>query len=40
VLVSVRDEKNQEIARHVVNVGSLQGVEKRTILLSIETPEK
>lgn len=39
ILVSVRDERNEEIARHVVNVGSLQGTEQRTFTLSIETTE-
>ena len=38
ILVSVRDERNQEVARHVVNVGSLQGLEQRTFTLSIEVP--
>jgi len=37
ILVSVRDERNEEIARHVVNVGSVQGAERRTFTLSIET---
>lgn len=39
ILVSVRDERNEEIARHVVNVGSLQGAERRTFTVSIETTE-
>jgi hypothetical protein len=39
MVVSVRDERNEEIARHVVNVGSLQGGEKRTFTLSIETSD-
>lgn len=39
VIVSVRNEKNQEIARHVVNVGALSGDEKRTFNLSIEVSE-
>ena len=39
ILVSVRNESNEEIARHVVNVGTLQGDEKRTFTLSIETNE-
>lgn len=37
ILVSVRDERNEEIARHVLNVGSLQGSERRTFTVSIET---
>jgi hypothetical protein len=40
MVVSVRDERNEEIARHVVNVGSLGGSERRTFNLSIETSEK
>ncbi len=40
ILISVRDERNEEIARHVVNVGSLQGAERRTFVLSVETPDK
>ena len=37
MVVSVRDENNEEIARHVVNVGSLEGAQRRTFTLSIET---
>ena len=39
ILVSVRNELNEEIARHVVNVGALQGDEKRTFTLTVETSE-
>jgi Zn finger protein HypA/HybF involved in hydrogenase expression len=39
ILVVVRNERNEEVARQVVNVGSLQGVERRTFALSIETSE-
>lgn len=39
ILVTVRDERNEEIARHVVNVGALEGAEKRTFTVSIETSE-
>ncbi|MDQ2640109.1 MAG: hypothetical protein M3Y79_05980 [Pseudomonadota bacterium] len=39
ILVVVRNERNEEVARQVVNVGSLQGVERRTFSLSIETSE-
>jgi len=39
ILVVVRNERNEEVARQVVNVGSLQGVERRTFTLSIETSE-
>ena len=40
MIISVRDERNEEIARHVVNVGQIQGNERRTFTLSIETSEK
>jgi len=36
ILVTVRNERNEEIARQVINVGSLQGVERRTFSLSVE----
>jgi len=36
-MVSVRDENNKEVARHVVNVGTLQGDQKRTFSLVVET---
>lgn len=39
MVVSVRDERNEEVARHVVNVGSLQGDQKRTFTLTIETSD-
>lgn len=39
ILVIVRNERNEEVARQVVNVGSLQGAERRTFSLSIETSE-
>lgn len=39
ILVVVRNERNEEVARQVVNVGALQGVERRTFTLSIETSE-
>ena len=39
ILVSVRNERNEEIARHVVNVGALQGDERRTFTLTIETSD-
>jgi len=39
ILISVRNELNEEIARHVVNVGALQGDEKRTFTLTIETSD-
>ena len=40
MIISVRDERNEEVARHVVNVGSVHGNERRTFTLSIETSEK
>lgn len=39
IVVSVRNERNEEVGRHVVNVGSLQGSERRTFTLAIETSE-
>lgn len=39
ILIVVRNERNEEVARQVVNVGALQGVERRTFTLSIETSE-
>jgi hypothetical protein len=39
VVISVRNEKNQEIARHVVNVGALSGDDRRTFSLSVEVSE-
>jgi acetyl-CoA carboxylase beta subunit len=39
IVVVVRNERNEEIARQVVNVGALQGAERRTFSLSIETSD-
>jgi len=39
ILVVVRNERNEEVARQIVNVGALQGVERRTFTLSVETSE-
>lgn len=39
ILVVVRNERNEEVARQVVNVGALQGAERRTFTLSIEMSE-
>ncbi len=39
MVISIRNERNEEIARQVVNVGAVQGMEKRTFTLSIETSE-
>jgi len=36
VVVAVRNDPGEEIARQVVNVGALQGTEKRTFTLSVE----
>jgi hypothetical protein len=36
ILVVVRNERNEEVARQIVNVGALQGAERRTFTLSIE----
>jgi hypothetical protein len=37
IVIAVRNEKNEEIARQVVNVGSLQDEQRRSFTLSIET---
>lgn len=39
ILVVVRNERNEEVARQIVNVGALQGVERRTFTLSVETAD-
>lgn len=39
ILIVVRNERNEEVARQIVNVGALQGVERRTFTLSVETSE-
>lgn len=39
IVIAVRNERNEEIARQVVNVGSLQGNERRTFTLSVETSD-
>jgi hypothetical protein len=39
IVVIVRNERNEEIARHVVNVGALQGAERRKFTLAIEVSE-
>lgn len=39
ILIVVRNERNEEVARQIVNVGALQGSERRTFTLSVETSE-
>jgi hypothetical protein len=39
IVVTVRNERNEEVARHVVNVGTLQGAERRTFSLSIDVSD-
>lgn len=39
ILISVRNERNEEITRQIVNVGALQGAERRTFSLSIEVSD-
>ena len=39
IVVSVRNERNEEVSRQVVNVGTLQGEQLRTFTLSIETSD-
>ena len=36
VIISVKDEQGEEVARNVVNVGALQGTEHRTFVLSVD----
>ena len=36
VVIAVRNDRGEEVARQVVGVGSLQGSEKRTFTLSVE----
>jgi uncharacterized RmlC-like cupin family protein len=36
VVISVRNERNEEVARQVVNVGALQGADVRTFTLSVD----
>ena len=36
VVVAVRNDRGEEITRHVVNVGALHGSEKRSFALSVE----
>ena len=35
-VISVRNDRGEEVARQVVNVGALQGTEKRTFTFSVE----
>ena len=39
ILVVVRNERNEEVARQIINVGALTGAERRTFSLSIETSD-
>jgi len=39
ILVVVRNERNEEVARQIVSVGALTGAERRTFSLSIETSD-
>jgi len=36
VVIAIRNDRGEEIARQVVNVGALQGAEKRTFTLSVD----
>jgi hypothetical protein len=36
VTIAIRNDRGEEVARQVVNVGALQGSEKRTFTLSVE----
>jgi hypothetical protein len=37
VVLSIRNDRGEEVTRQVVSVGALQGTEKRTFSLSVET---
>ena len=37
VVISIRNDRGEEITRQVVSVGALQGAEKRTFSLSVDT---
>lgn len=39
IVISVRDERGEEMARQVVNVGALQGTQQRVFTLSIEVSD-
>jgi hypothetical protein len=36
VTIAIRNDRGEEVARQVVNVGALSGAEKRTFTLSVE----
>jgi len=36
VTIAIRNDRGEEVSRQVVNVGALQGAEKRTFTLSVE----
>ncbi len=36
IVITVRNERNQEVNRQIVNVGALQGDERRTFTLSVD----
>ena len=36
IVIVVRNERNEEVARQVVNVGALQGTDRRAFTLSVE----
>ena len=37
VVISIRNDRGEEVTRHVVSVGALQGADKRTFTLSVDT---
>ena len=39
MVLSIRNERGEEIARHVIGVGALQGEEQRTFALAVEMTE-
>ena len=39
MVLSIKDERGQEVARQVIGVGALQGDEQRTFTLAVEMTE-
>ena len=37
IVISIRNDRGEEVTRQVVSVGALQGAEKRTFSLSVDT---
>ena len=37
MIIAIRNDRGEEVTRQVVSVGALQGAEKRTFSLSVDT---